>query len=475
MICAECKNPYVTLNPIEIGVEFDQKEKSTKKIYTNDEWRSSYSLKDIKHLKTQSFENIPVLWSSMELILSIKTILHIKDITLPLIMILLGPPSSAKTIVLTLLRGSPIAFYTDNFTRASFVSHNIGMKEEQLKKIDMLPMIKNKLVLAPEMAPLFAKKDEDLKEVLGIITRVADGQGYMSNSGGCGHRGYDEAIMFVWMGAAVEIPPYVYQHLARIGAKIYFYRFPRQFITDDDYLEQLLNDSFETKLEKIKVALNAYLNIFEMGPMQLDKESDLKKIEWDKSKDDIEALKIIIKLGKLLAHLRAYVPTRDTTHTQGLNYAYGTAQIEEPDRAIEQLKNIARGHALSVGRNYITMEDLSIPIKAVLSTASIERVKVFDLLLAHKGTLTTTLITKSLNMTAPPARRTMFELQAIEIADLTETSDPTEEKRIILKDEFKWFLSEEFDKLREKFRPEDYKEYLKRKINEKRGARTKIV
>ena len=124
----------------------------------------------------------------------------------------------------------------------------------------------------------------------------------------------------------------------------------RQFKTDDDYLEQLLNDSFETKLGKIKVALNAYLNMFEMGLLVLDKDSELKKIEWDKSKDDIEALKIIIKLGKLLAHLRAYVPTWDTTHTQGLNYAYGTAQIEEPDRAIEQLKNIARGHALSLGK-----------------------------------------------------------------------------------------------------------------------------
>ena len=32
------------------------------------------------------------------------------------------------------------------------------MKEEELKKIDMLPMIKNKIDLAPEKAPLFAKK-----------------------------------------------------------------------------------------------------------------------------------------------------------------------------------------------------------------------------------------------------------------------------------------------------------------------------
>ena len=456
-ICPQCREPY-QLNPIEVGFE----QKATKHIYTLEEWQRLL-IERYQTLKDTVFENMPHLWNSLELILSIKPILHIKDITLPLIIILLGAPSSTKTVGLTSLRDSPMTFYTDNFTRASFVSHNTGMKEEQLKKIDMLPMIKNKLVLAPEMAPLFAKKDEDLKEVLSIITRIADGQGYMSNSGGCGHRGYDEPIMFLWLGAAVEIPPYVYQHLARIGAKIYFYRLPRQMKTDEDYLEQLLNDSFETKLEKIKVALNAYLNMFEMGLLVLDKDSELKKIEWDKSKDDIEALKIIIKLGKLLAHLRAYVPTWDTTHSQGLNYAYGTAQIEEPDRAIEQLKNIARGHALSLGRNYITMDDLSIPIKVVLSTASIERVKVFDLLLAHKGELTTSKITMSLNMTAPPARRTMFELQAVEIAELIETSNPTEEKTILLKDEFKWFLSEEFDKLREKFRPEDYKEYLEKR------------
>jgi hypothetical protein len=33
---------------------------------------------------------------------------------------------------------------------------------------------------------------------------------------------------------------------------------------------------------------------------------------------------------------------------------------EEPDRAMEQLRNIARGFALSKGRNYITKEDLSL-------------------------------------------------------------------------------------------------------------------
>jgi len=268
----------------------------------------------------------------------------------------------------------------------------------------------------------------------------------------------------VWIGAAVEIPPYVYQHLGRIGAKLYFFRLPRQSKSKDDYLQQLLSNSFKVRYDKIAQALEAYLNMFDMSPMMsLDEESGLKKTEWDKSKDDIEAQKIIVDLGILLSHLRAYVPTWDTTHTQGLNYAYTFAIKEEPDRAMEQLTNIARGHALSMGRNYITMDDLSVPIKVVLSTASIERVRVFDLLLAHKGKLTTSIITKSLNMTHHPAHRTMAEFQAIELVDLVEPSHPTEEKTIFLKYEFKWFLSPEFDKLRDKFRPEDYREYIKKK------------
>ena len=71
-----------------------------------------------------------------------------------------------------------------------------------------------------------------------------------------------------------------------------------------------------------------------------------------------------------------------------------TPIIEEPDRAITQLRNLARGHALSKGRNYITVDDIPLLIKVVLSTASIERVTIFDLLIKANGTLTTTVISE---------------------------------------------------------------------------------
>ena len=128
--------------------------------------------------------------------------------------------------------------------------------------------------------------------------------------------------------------------------------------------------------------------------------------------------------------------------------------------------NLAKGHALLTGRNYISKEDVSIVVKTVLSTAQIERVSLFDLLLANRGKLTTTRIVESLNISRPTALRTMAEFKAIGLID-KEHEGGGGNIQISLKDEFNWFLSEEFQKLRDGFKPADNSEYLKEdRVNE---------
>ena len=56
----------------------------------------------------------------------------------------------------------------------------------------MLPKINNKFVLTPELAPTFTSKEDDLRKVIGIITRILDGNGYESDSGAQGHRKYSD-------------------------------------------------------------------------------------------------------------------------------------------------------------------------------------------------------------------------------------------------------------------------------------------
>lgn len=214
-MCPQCNEPY-QLNPIEVN-----QEQIKRNIYSLEEWRELLNER-YANLKTTVEYNIPELWSSIELVLSVKAILNIKGCTLPMIMILLGAPSSLKTASLQMLRKTSDTVYSDNFTAKSFVSHNSGLKEEQLQKIDLLPRIKNKLFLAPEMASIFGKKDEELQEVLSIFTRIADGHGLESDSGACGHRGYPDAHMFAMIGVAVDIPRKVFKLLGYLGPKLYF-------------------------------------------------------------------------------------------------------------------------------------------------------------------------------------------------------------------------------------------------------------
>lgn len=90
----------------------------------------------------------------------------------------------------------------------------------------MLPRIKDKCLLAPELAPIFSKRDDEVND-LGTLTRVLDGHGYQSDSGAHGSRGYSGEYMFTMIGAAVNIPSKIYSKLSNLGPKLFFLRMPR--------------------------------------------------------------------------------------------------------------------------------------------------------------------------------------------------------------------------------------------------------
>lgn len=393
-------------------------------------------------------DKLPTLWPALEFALSVKTILNIRYCDLPFAGIILGPPSSLKTVVIELFRGLPNTYHTHDFSPRSWVSHNSAIKKEKLGDVDMLPKVKNKLFLTPELAPTFAQRDEDLLQTLGILTSVLDGHGFGSDSGAQGHRGYDQDIMFTWLGASVDIPYKVHKNLSLLGPKLYFFRLPKVERDDESYFAQK-DDDFGNKVKEIRAALLDYLDYFETNPyIAFEPKNDLPKIPLDHTKDDEFTHRYIIKLGKLLAPLRAVVPTWETKDSQGSEYNFDIAIVEDPSRAITQLRNLARGHALSQGRNYITPDDIPILKDMVLSTCSLSRATIFNLLIANKGKLTTSQITIALNTTNPTARRTMTELKATGLVEML----GDREKEIKLNQEFRWFLEEKWQ-LKEKCTP----------------------
>jgi DNA-binding Lrp family transcriptional regulator len=185
-------------------------------------------------------------------------------------------------------------------------------------------------------------------------------------------------------------------------------------------------------------------------------------------------------LGELLGRLRGHVDIWSEAKSsfkehEYSEYSYSFTQTEDPTRATTQLYNITRGHALLEGRNHISLQkDLPIAIKVALSTASIERVAVIDLLLANNGQATLSEIASSFAMSKSTALKTMTELTALKVVDM-ETTEISYNKtiKIMLKPEFGWLFGEEFKKLRQGFVPVDNSFYVEKGEDEDQEEKTK--
>jgi hypothetical protein len=114
------------LEEIKYNIVNEQEEKPA----SYEEWTTKL-LEKRKILEDVIKDNIPQLWLSIQLIISVKCILNIADCTLPLLMILLGAASSNKTVPIEMLRDSNNTFYTDSFSAKAMVSHSTAVRKQE--------------------------------------------------------------------------------------------------------------------------------------------------------------------------------------------------------------------------------------------------------------------------------------------------------------------------------------------------------
>jgi hypothetical protein len=292
-------------NSKEYRITFEQWQEEIRQHYLN--------------LKAVTVKHYPEAWPILEFCLSVKTILNIRDFTLPFMGVILAVPASMKTTIVQLFRKYSYSFYTDSFTPSSLISHNSALSEEQLQKVDMIPKMKDRLFLTPELAPLFTAKEDDLQKVLGSFTRLLDGYGLENDSGAHGHRRYGDT-MFVGIGAAVEIPPKVWKLFGTLGHKIYFIRPDIKEKTVQELKNIAKKNDFGDKFKEIENALLKYLKIFDAAPTEcaekiiIDDKTGLVKIRWNEEVEDEQdkAIQCIAEVAKLLAHLRGTVYVRQS-------------------------------------------------------------------------------------------------------------------------------------------------------------------
>ena len=398
---------------------------------------------EFEQLKQIIDHDFPNRAFAIEAGLSVKAQLKIEGITQVFALIFMGMPSTHKSTVLEIISSLDDCYVSDSFTPKSFVSHSANSKKEDLHKVDLLPRIKHKTLITAELAPMFSGNSDDLIEKFGMLTRILDGRGFKSDSGIHGQRGYSGDYSFMWLGAIVDIPHRVWKLIGNLGAKMYFMRLPTDRKSTNEKLEEIKNslkdDSYVQRLESSKQAIKRFWNFIENRTEN--------KIVWDTENNSEEVFDKIIKLAMLLAKLRATVPTWHTSDSDsgGTNYNYEMPVIEDPNRASSAFYNLARGHAILFGRNYITNDDLTVVIPVALSSAPKERVELFKLLIQNNGKLTSADFIETAKVSRATALKEMKILNILGLVDESEEEGTTKPvKTIMLKNEFSYFISDEF-------------------------------
>lgn len=399
---------------------------------------------DIEEWRGIIRDNFPDLLFPTEAGLSVIGQLLIEDIKNPFALVYVDVPSSGKTITLNFFSTAKDLIYTtDNFTPASFVSHSANTKKAELERNDMLPQIRYRTLLIRDLAPIFAKRDEDVQAMLGILIRVLDGEGLETNSGLYGRRGYIGDYLFMLLSASTPIRPRIWKVMGNLGSRLFFLNIDGVEKDEETLVSQLKNSCRDKEIicrEATEEFIKTLWNKYPEG------------VFWNKENDDPQLLQIIARLAKVLAKLRSSINVWEESFGSK-KYNHTQPITEMPDRLNQLLYNLTRGHALACGRENISREDLKTTLRIALDSAPPNRSKILKHLISNDGQLATNEVMDILKCSRPTALKLMQEMALLEIVDADgNMDDDTEtfgrpEQKIILRDKYSWFISEECKKL----------------------------
>jgi hypothetical protein len=379
--------------------------------------------------------SFPEILAEVIAALSVAATVLLKDQQNPVALNFEGPPSSQKTTVVDLLSGSKDKVYrSDSFTAKSFVSHAASISRERLNEIDLLPRIRHKVVLVPELAPLFGLRQEDLLESFSILTRVLDGSGLTTDSGVHGRRGHTGDYLFAWIGCTTPIEHRVWKTMGKLGSRLLFLEMPNNEHTSKQLVADIAAETaYIDRVAGCARTVSSFLDVL------WEETGGARGVVWGRADDPSRVMLRIADYAKLLACLRGIIAVWREGSGDDETYNFSTPITEKPHRAVSLLYALARGHALVHGRRQLRTDDLRLVARAALESIPNDRRAVVRILLAKEGTATTGDVEQALRCSAPTARAILETLDKLGIGTFQNPGPPVP-GTLMLADRFRWLL-----------------------------------
>ena len=394
---------------------------------------TEHSSSNLQSVRAVIEAHFPALWPAVEAGLSTCATLLLADSANPVALIYVGPPSAGKTTVVSMFEGTTVngqnlCYRSDKFTTAAFVSQSAKVAGQDLSKVDLLPRIKHKVLLTPELSTIFRGKQDELAERFSTITRILDGQGYITDSGTHGQRGYTGDFLFAWLGATTPFEPIVWKVMAQLGSRMFF-------LVMDAAAEPTVEDLVEANSQPVvyqdsvsrcQATIRQFLDTLFAG------HGGIRGVHWKPEQNTPEVLTIIAQCASLLAILRSpYEKDK-------------TSEPESPHRANAVLYNLARGHALICGRTQLAPEDLPTVAQVTLSSIPFKRRAVLQLMAKQGGTpVTVTQVEQATKVSRHTAEGLMREMDALGLMEF-QHEGAGKPALLTISYEWAWCMAESF-------------------------------
>jgi len=335
-------------------------------------------LPDIDAVKQAIAQRFPKLWPAIEAGMATAATLLLSSNENPATLIYLGGPSAGKTTAVEMFTKCRLCYRSDSFTTAAFVSHASNVQKSKLGSVDLLPRIKHKVLLTPELAPTFRGKEDELTKRFTTLTTVLDGRGLTTDSGTHGQRGYTGDYLFAWLGGSTLFHDSVWRIMAQLGSRLFFYEMQEAGeVSVDDLLTAQQDTSYQQSLAECREIVAGFFHSL------FDYYEGVRKVQWSEANDPKEVLESIGFVATLLARMRSEPATESGSKWSGRQYQ--PASTEAPHRAFAMLRNLARAHALLHGRLYLCHEDLPVVAQVAVSTMPTNCRLIFKALVGIRG------------------------------------------------------------------------------------------
>lgn len=324
-----------------------------------------------------------------------------------------GAPSGDKTNQASLLKEMPQIYFLDTLTENAFVTGYVPESGERPN--DLLSELNGRCLVIKELGSLFSRKAEVIRQVLGDLQAIYDGQ-FAKYTGTRGLVKHTAAFSFIGCITPLALSQHQ-RYMNLIGPRFLFYRLL-------PLTEEQIRDGFEIswqgekhrkgRLEKLRRLVSAY---------GWQRHSAIPSLLPETPEQQAQ----LNELAVFLAYGRAIVLTerRQEFGEEGKSYSvyekYGY-QREEPFRALQQLKGLARSLAVVHGRNHVTDHELELLRRVVLSSMPPDRAETLLLFQASQclkpdGGLTRRDTAKSLKRSYNQAKRLLEELESLELLE----------------------------------------------------------